>query len=123
MENQNNFNDHPALKQLLKPKKMRLKDYPVLMGIVSADGRTIRVYCPTCHKHHIHGWGPGEARKRGGVHRVAHCIPEVNPKDCGDLFTKNGYVVKEYSKTDRQRLFESLRDEFESNKQLPGSKR
>ena len=63
---------------------------PLLIGdVVSAprpgDHPTIRVWCPYCHRFHIHGW-PNGGRRRS--HRVAHCYAEDSP------FRETGYNVK-----------------------------
>lgn len=45
-------------------------DHPVLVGTLSADGRTVRVWCPYCRRDHLHG-------ASGLGHRVAHCTGDT----------------------------------------------
>lgn len=59
---------------------------PVLIGSVSRCGKFIRVWCPYCRKHHVHGAGQDEHEGRM-THRIAHCFRNDSP------FHANGYFV------------------------------
>jgi len=58
---------------------------PLLRGFLSADGLTIRVWCPFCEKMHFHGWPDGR-RKRKPENRSNHCPP-------GSPFDATGYRI------------------------------
>ena len=58
------------MKQGLKP--------PLLRGFLSADGKTIRVWCPFCECMHQHGWPEGR-KKTKRENRVEHCHSQRSP--------------------------------------------
>lgn len=51
-------------------KRWNKKAWPLLAG--TRDGNIIKVWCPYCRTHHIHGWEKG-ASDSDASHRVAHC--------------------------------------------------
>ena len=71
---------------------------PTLKGFVSRDGKIIRIWCPYCLRWHSHGWGPDDAARRKGTHRVAHC------HDVESAFYKTGYFLKQITKADMKEL-------------------
>ena len=86
-------------------KRKLIRDYPVLKGLVDCSGkvRTISVWCPFCKDFHTHGW-PDDSwhTKRYGSHRVAHCHNMDSP------FRPGGYYAKEYTKTEKAQIFDTL---------------
>ena len=62
---------------------------PILGGVV--EDETIRVWCPYCDKHHIHGWPKGSGYKPS--YRSAHCTNPRSP--FGD------YAIAPFRKKDR----------------------
>lgn len=63
---------------------------PILRGLV--DDYVIRVWCPHCDKHHIHGWPKGSGRRP--EHRSAHCSNQESP------FKRGGYHIAPFRKKD-----------------------
>ena len=61
---------------------------PILFGVPSDSGQTIRVFCRFCGKHHTHGRVPGEPGSAEG-HRVAHCAIDDSP------YSTTGYIIVE----------------------------
>ncbi len=65
---------------------------PILRGLVDKEGG-IRVWCPHCDKHHIHGW-PAKFGTRP-QHRSAHCTNPESP------FNRGGYNIAPFRKKDK----------------------
>ena len=64
-------------------KRWNKKAYPLLAG--TRDGNIIRVWCPYCRFHHIHGWDK-DASDSDASHRNAHCLP-------GGPLNETGYYI------------------------------
>jgi hypothetical protein len=64
-------------------KRWNKKAWPLLAG--TKNGNTIRVWCPYCRIHHVHGWDK-DCSDSDATHRVAHCLP-------GGPFRETGYYI------------------------------
>ncbi len=91
-----------------KTKKTRVRDIPVLKGIWQPGTKSIEVWCPVCNAWHVHGWDYEESQLRRGTHRISHCRNCCDDRACSRMFYDTGYLVKEFSKAERQRMFEKI---------------
>ena len=65
----------------------------ILRGKLTGDGSQIKIFCPHCATHHLHGWPSGSADPGHTEHRQCHCIDTLHSKATASPFWDHGYQI------------------------------